>query len=60
MLHKTGVTVTILRPAGKIEIAGNLYDATAIAGFIEKDEQVVVVNYQTSQLIVKKYSEPKS
>jgi len=55
MLQKKGATVTILRPTGKIIIEGNLYDATAISGYIDKDEKVVVVNYQTSQLIVKKY-----
>lgn len=60
MLHKTGVSKTILRPAGKIDINGNLFDATAITGFIEKDEKVIVVNYQTSQLIVKKISETKA
>lgn len=60
MLQKKGVAITILRPSGKIDIEGNLYDATAISGYIEKDEKVVVVNYQTSQLIVKKYSKPKA
>lgn len=60
MLHKTGVSVTILRPSGKIEIGGNLYDATAMSGYIEKDEKVEVVNYQTSQLIVKKIINPKA
>jgi len=60
MLHKTGIAKTILRPAGKIDIDGNLYDATAITGYIDKDEKVIVVNYQTSQLIVKKFNETKS
>jgi membrane-bound serine protease (ClpP class) len=60
MLHKTGIAKTILRPAGKIDIDGNLYDATAITGYIDKDEKVVVVNYQTSQLIVKKSNDIKS
>lgn len=53
MLHKKGIALTILRPAGKIEIDGNIYDATALSGYIDKDEEIEVVNYQTSQLIVK-------
>lgn len=54
MLHKNGIARTILRPAGKVEIDGDLYDATAITGYIEKEEKIIVVGYQTSQLIVKK------
>jgi len=54
MIHRDGIARTILRPAGKVEIDGDLYDATAITGYIEKDEKVIVVGYQTSQLIVKK------
>jgi membrane-bound serine protease (ClpP class) len=54
MLKKEGVARTILRPSGKVEIEGDVYDATALSGYIDKDEKIVVVNYQTSQLIVKK------
>lgn len=51
---KIGVAMTILRPSGKIIIDGDMYDATAITGYIEKDDKVEVVGYQTGQLIVKK------
>lgn len=54
MLHQEGVALTILRPAGKIDIDGNLYDATAMTSYIEKGTKVIVVGYRTSQLIVKK------
>ena len=54
MLHKNGVAKTILRPAGKVDIEGDMYDATALTGYIEKDEQIIVVGYQTGQLVVKK------
>jgi len=54
MIKKQGIARTILRPAGKVEIDGDLYDATAITGYIEQDEKIIVVGYQTSQLIVKK------
>ncbi len=49
-----GVAFTVLRPAGKVKIGDDVYDATAIAGFIEKDEKIEVVNYQTGQLFVRK------
>jgi len=51
---KTGVAHTMLRPAGKVMIDGMLYDATALTGYIDKDELVEVVKYETAQLFVKK------
>jgi len=51
---KAGVAHTMLRPAGKVMIDGVLYDATALTGYIDKDEQVEVVKYETSQLFVRK------
>ena len=51
---KTGVAHTMLRPAGKVMIDGMLYDATALTGYIDKDEPVEVVKYETAQLFVKK------
>lgn len=49
-----GVAFTVLRPSGKVEIAGDIYDATALAGFIEKGERVQVVKHETAQLFVKR------
>lgn len=54
MMGKTGMAQTILRPAGKVEIEGDLYDATAITGYIDKGNPIKVVGYQTGQLVVKK------
>ena len=54
MLHKNGLSQTILRPSGKVEVEGDMYDATAITGYIEMNEDITVVGYQTGQLIVKK------
>jgi membrane-bound serine protease (ClpP class) len=51
---KTGVAHTMLRPAGKVMIDGMLYDATALTGYIDKDEPVEVVKYETAQLFVRK------
>lgn len=54
MLRKTGRAMTILRPSGKVEIEGDMYDATALTGYIDRGEEIEVVNYQTGQLFVKK------
>ncbi|MPM18062.1 hypothetical protein SDC9_64468 [bioreactor metagenome] len=54
LIGKTGVALTILRPAGKIEIDNEQYDATAQIGYIEKGEQIKVVAYENMQLIVRK------
>ncbi|MFU8842434.1 MAG: NfeD family protein [Bacteroidales bacterium] len=54
MIGMTGEAYTVLRPAGKVIIADNIFDATAEAGFIDKGEPVRVTGYQTSQLFVTK------
>jgi len=56
VVGKTGVAKTILRPSGKVLIDDEIYDATAISGYILKDEKVEVIKYTTSQLIVRKIS----
>ncbi|KAF0195645.1 MAG: membrane-bound serine protease (ClpP class) [Bacteroidetes bacterium] len=54
MVGKSGNAYTILRPAGKIEIDGEVFDAVADSGYIEKGEKVVVRGYENAQLIVRK------
>ncbi|HSV77551.1 MAG TPA: NfeD family protein [Bacteroidales bacterium] len=54
IVGKTGMAFTILRPSGKVEIEGDIYDATAVTGFIDKGQQVRVVKYETSQVFVVK------
>ncbi len=54
---KTGVSKTVLRPAGKVEIEGNIYDAMAENGFIEKGEKIVVTKVEATQLYVRKRTE---
>lgn len=56
MIGHKGIAHTVLRPAGKIKIGSDIYDATAEAGYIEKGDQIRVTSYQTSQLFVKKIS----
>ncbi len=54
LIGKTGVTFTMLRPSGKVEIDDDVYDATALTGFIDKGEKIRVVKYETSQVFVVK------
>lgn len=51
---KSGIAQTMLRPAGKVMIDGILYDATALTGYIDKNDPVEVVKYETAQLFVRK------
>lgn len=51
---KRGVTLTFMRPAGKVEIDGDVFDATAESGVIEKGEQVMVTRFENSQLFIVK------
>ncbi len=52
MVGKEGIAFTVLRPAGKVKVGDDVFDATAEAGFIRKGENIKVTGYQTSQLIV--------
>jgi len=54
LLNKTGKAVTILRPSGKVEIEGEMYDANALSGYIDRGEAIQVVKYETGQVYVKK------
>jgi len=51
---KTGVSKTVLRPGGKIFIEGEVYDAVANSGFIDKDVNIVVTKVEATQLYVDK------
>lgn len=54
MLHKKGMAMTNLRPAGKVQIEDEYLDATALNGYIEKGTKIKVIKYETAQLFVTK------
>jgi membrane-bound serine protease (ClpP class) len=56
LVGRTGEAVTDLRPAGTVMIDGELYDARATEGFIEKGEIVKAIKYQYGQLNVRRVS----
>ncbi len=49
---KEGIAQTVLRPAGKVLIEGEVYDAVAENGLIEKDENILVTKIEATQLYV--------
>ena len=54
-LHgRVGRAITVLRPAGKIEIDGSTYDAAAQGEFIEKGDAVRVVDTSGNRIAVRK------
>ncbi len=56
MIGHEGKAHTVLRPAGKVMIGDEIYDATAETGFIEKGDPIRVIRYANAQLIVRKIS----
>jgi membrane-bound serine protease (ClpP class) len=54
---KKGVTQTVLRPSGKVEIDGVVYDAYTRGEYIDKGTFVEVINITGSSLLVKRLIE---
>ncbi|MDR1864080.1 MAG: nodulation protein NfeD, partial [Bacteroidales bacterium] len=50
----TGTARTVLRPSGKIDVGGRLYDASSEIGYINPGEQVKIIRYETGRLYVVK------
>ena len=51
---KTGISKTPMRPGGKVLIDGEVFDAIAFDGFIDKDTSVIVTKVEATQLYVEK------
>ena len=54
LVGKIGKAYTVLRPSGKIIIGEEIYDATSLGGFIEKNSKVKVVSNEGGSLKVNK------
>ncbi len=52
MIGKKGTAHTVLRPSGKVNIDGTIYDAKSDRGYIEKGEPIIVVRDETGQIYV--------
>ncbi len=51
---KHGIANTFMRPAGKINIDGEILEAQSEQGLIDKGEAIIVVRFENAQLIVRK------
>ncbi|MCF8232255.1 MAG: nodulation protein NfeD [Bacteroidales bacterium] len=54
VIGQEGTAHTVLRPAGKVEVNDDIYDAFAEAGFIDKGSRVKITGYTNTQLKVRK------
>ena len=54
---QTALTVTEMRPAGKIEIGQNVFDAVSTGPFILAHRRVKVKRYENAQLYVEEENE---
>ncbi len=51
---RQAVTATFMRPAGKIDLDGEILEATSEQGLIDKGTPVEIVKFENSQLVVRK------
>jgi membrane-bound serine protease (ClpP class) len=56
LVGKQAITLTALRPSGKIEIDGQVHDAKTPYGWIDKDARVEVIGQERYLLIVQEVS----
>ena len=52
LIGKKGIAATILRPAGKVEIENEIYDARSEIGYIDRGDPIIVIKDETAQLYV--------
>lgn len=53
MLGEKGVVISPLRPVGMCDFDGQRFECVAETGFVEKDEEVVVIHVEGTQLTVR-------
>ena len=56
LLGKTGTVHSRLRPSGRVEIEGDIYDAYSRGEFIDQGEKIEVISTEGTSLKVKKHS----
>lgn len=57
LIGQKAITLTFMRPSGKIEVNGEILDATSDLGVIDKGETVRITKFENAQLIVTKDNE---
>lgn len=54
LLGKSGIVHSRLRPSGKVEIEGEIYDAYSRGEFLDQGEKIIVISTEGTSLKVKK------
>ena len=54
LVGKTGTALTFMRPAGKVEVEDEIYDAVTDNGVVEQGTTIRVVRFENAQLVVEK------
>ena len=52
VVGKKGIAITSLRPSGRVECEGELFDAVSDEGLIERGEAVIVTEISANHLVV--------
>jgi len=55
LLGKTGVVHSRLRPSGKVEIEGEIYDAYSRGEFVDQGEKIIVISTEGTSIKVKQW-----
>ncbi len=55
LMGQIGIVHSRLRPSGKVEIAGEIYDAYSRGEFIDKGESIIVISTEGTSIKVKKH-----
>ena len=58
LIGKKGVAYSVLRPAGKVMIDGNIYDAYTRGEYLKKDEKIIVISEEGTTLKVRSTENP--
>lgn len=53
LMGQQGITISILRPSGKIKIGEAIYNVSSDDKFIEKDKKVIVVVVEGTKILVR-------
>jgi membrane-bound serine protease (ClpP class) len=53
LIGATGTSITPLRPVGMVNFDGQKYECVAESGYIEKDKNVKVIEFKSTQLTVR-------
>jgi membrane-bound serine protease (ClpP class) len=56
LVGRTGIVVTPLRPAGRVDVNRRVYEATSESGFIDAGAQVEVLGRSSFALVVRERS----